>query len=31
MCLDVTDGDDKKPVQVWTCYDDNLNQRWKVW
>jgi hypothetical protein len=34
FCLDNTDGDTEKPVQVWTCHSeghaDYANQRWLV-
>ncbi|BEI86708.1 hypothetical protein CcaverHIS002_0700540 [Cutaneotrichosporon cavernicola] len=34
MCLDVTDGDDHKAVQVWSCHrkghKDYRNQQWFV-
>ncbi|WOO77995.1 uncharacterized protein LOC62_01G001547 [Vanrija pseudolonga] len=30
LCWDVTDGDRKKPMQVWTCYPGNKNQEFGV-
>ncbi|WOO84286.1 uncharacterized protein LOC62_06G007805 [Vanrija pseudolonga] len=29
-CLDLTDGDPNKQLQIWTCYDGNQNQVWDL-
>ncbi|KLT45727.1 hypothetical protein CC85DRAFT_282355 [Cutaneotrichosporon oleaginosum] len=30
LCLDVTDGDPTKPVQMWECFPGNTNQQWDL-
>jgi hypothetical protein len=30
LCLDVTDGDPTKDVQMWECFPGNTNQQWDL-